>query len=295
MVGITRSKVIFFFVWSVVCLGLGGVLWQMLVRFIAACVMMSKMTPERNSTKTQPFCVSFFPLQEGIFEGLPQVKGTSNLIQSENSRGSGRCLTRWSRTCNIPTRPRDFPADLVYIWLRHSSNLFVLKMLEQEMEKSWKETHAPCLLGLGMSLTLITSMSWKGSNVAGIGKGLRHQEGPTSEKPNAETSWDMLMEEIPFPTTCYLWNPMKNEMNMIFSISTGDHRIPSRILGSRFFWIFVWGDPQRGGTARGSSKVWSAEHHALWTSSDPPVLLEFVGMAPQEQSQVAGSGRCTSV
>ena len=71
-----------------------------------------------------------------------------------------------------------------------------------------------------------------GSNVPGIGKGLRHQEGPTSEKPNAETSWDMLMKEIPNNHLISMKRYEKVRYSPYKLVIAGF--LPSSILGSRF-------------------------------------------------------------
>ena len=69
------------YVWVECCDGC----WWDLLQIVFRCFFY--LTPERNNTKTPPFCVCVFPLREGIFMN---VKGMSNLIQTGNMVVFGR-------------------------------------------------------------------------------------------------------------------------------------------------------------------------------------------------------------
>ena len=123
----------------------------------------------------------------------PLSKPEISLFLALKRRGSGRCLTRWSRTCNIPIRPEwreILPAFFVVYILTETK--FKPVCTEDVGTRNGKKTMEGNTCPMPFRAPDVV-----GSNVPGIGKGLRHQEGPTSEKPNAETSWDMLMKEIP--------------------------------------------------------------------------------------------------
>ena len=210
------------YVWAQCC----DVCWWDLLQIVFRCFF--NLTPERNNTKTPPFCVCVFPLQEGIFERLPQVKGMSNLIQTENIVVFGLETLRFRAMF-----------DQMIKNLQHSNKAQWREIFPRSLWCifDWDEVDVGTRNGNKTMEGNTCSMAFRvpdivGSNVPGIGKGLRHQEGPTSEKPNAETSWDMLMKEIPNNHLLSMKPYEKVRYSPYQLVIAGF--LPSSILGSRF-------------------------------------------------------------
>ena len=187
--------------------------------------------------------------------------------------GFGRCLTRWSRICNIPIRLNGEKFSPRSSWCIFDWDEVQTCLYWRCWNTKWKQNmegntcsmpfRAPDVVGSLMYQALAKAFDIKKA---------QHQRNQMLKHPG--TCWWKKSQT----TTFYLWNPMKKWDILHINWWSPDS----------FQQTFCWGDPQRGGTARGSGKVWSAEHHALWTSSDPSVLLDFVGLAAQEMMVTSG-------
>ncbi len=111
--------------------------WNLPPRCVSSvCVLMSFHPDSRGGQQyenTTLFGMFFFPLQEGWLWTAFHDRINPWTFWLPHHWGSGRCLTRWSRTCNIPIRPMDWffhPAQkgcvFLFDWdLKFTSDLFL--------------------------------------------------------------------------------------------------------------------------------------------------------------------------
>ena len=222
-----------------------------------------------------------FHFKKGFLNGFHKSRGCPTLSKPKISLflalkhwGSGRCLTRWSRTCNIPIRPNGekFSRVLCGVYLTETK-----LMLEQEMEtKPWKETHAPWLLGFRTSLVLMCQALAKAFDI----KKAQHQRNQMLKHPG--TCWWKKSQT----TTWYLWNPMKK-----WDILHINWWSPDSFQQTFFEVILKEEELQEDPAKSEAQNIMRYGRHQIL-----PSFWNLLVWHPRKWWwQVAGSGRCTSV
>ena len=199
-------------VWIFYFLFLGGVLWRMLVRLIADCVFDVFLTwlQRGRIRKHHLFVYVSFHFRRDFWTASTSQRGCPTSFQTEKRSlflalkhwGFGRCLTRWSRICNIPIRPNGEKFSPRSSWCIFDWDEVQTCLYWRCWNTKWKQNmegntcsmpfRAPDVVGSLMYQALAKAFDIKKA---------QHQRNQMLKHPG--TCWWKKSQT----TTFYLWNP----------------------------------------------------------------------------------------